>query len=70
MTTRAEILAQLEEIIIKNKGLETKVNLVSEADFADVGYDPYDNPGICRELPDGADAGRRGAGHRVRQRRR
>ena len=68
MTTRAELLAQLEEKIIKNKGLETKVNVVSELESADGGYDPYDNPGTRRELPDGSDVGRRGAGLRLRQR--
>ena len=63
MTTRAELLADLEEKRIKNRDLETKPNVVSESEFADGGYDPYDNPGIRRELPDGA-------GRRMRQRRR
>ena len=68
MTTRAELLADLEEKRIKNNNLETKVNLVSELGSADGGYDPYDNPGIPRELPDGADAGRRGDGRMLLRR--
>jgi hypothetical protein len=70
MKTRAELLANIEEKRIKNKDLETKVDLVSEYEAGGGGYDPYDNPGICRELPNGADAGRRADRFRMRQRRR
>ena len=56
MTSRAELLAALEEKRLKTKEIQSNPNDISilEPDAAD-GYNPYDNPGQGKELPDGAD---------------
>ena len=56
MTSRAELLADLEEKRLKNKEIERKPDelSISGADTP-VGYDPYDNPSLGKELPDDAD---------------
>ena len=56
MKSRAELLAELEENRWKNKGIEQDPDVLSmmEPGSAD-GYDPYDNPGLGKEVPDGAD---------------
>ena len=56
MTSRAELLAELEEKRLKNKEIERKLDelSISGAD-APAGYDPYDNPSLGKELPDDAD---------------
>lgn len=56
MKSRAELLAEIEEKRLENKSVEAEVNQFSIAEpEAGSGYDPYDNPGLGRELPDGAD---------------
>ena len=56
MKSRAELLAEIEENRLLNKGLEPKVKELSCAEpEADAGYNPYNNPGLGKELPDGAD---------------
>ncbi len=56
MTSRAELLAELEENRQKNNEIETDLNEVSIApDEISGGYDPYDNPSLGKEIPDGAD---------------
>jgi len=65
MRSRAELLAELENNRHKNKKLRTEVNTLSILDGeSGQGYDPYDNPGTSRELPDGIDPGAR---HRKRR---
>jgi len=56
MTSRAELLAELEEKRLETKKIETDLNdlSISEPDAAD-GYNPYDNPGLGKELPDDTD---------------
>ncbi len=56
MKSRAELLAELEEKRIENSKIKKELNQLSiyEPDSAD-GYDPYDNPSLCKEIPDGAD---------------
>jgi len=56
MKSRAELLAELEENRIETKKIHTNLNELSvlEPEAAD-GYNPYDNPGLGKELPDGAD---------------
>ena len=56
MKSRAELLAELEEKRWKNKGFEEKPEVFSIQDLeAAKGYNPYDNPGLGKEIPDGAD---------------
>lgn len=56
MKSRAELLAEIEENRLINKGILPKVNDVSLLEpEAGGGYNPYDNPGLGKELPDGAD---------------
>ena len=56
MKSRAELLAEIEENRLINRGLAPKVKDVSRTEpEADVGYNPYNNPGLGKELPDGAD---------------
>ena len=56
MTSRAELLAELEEKRLKNKDIESKANELSiSGPDSSPGYDPYDNPGQGKELPDDAD---------------
>lgn len=56
MKTRAELLADIEEKRQKNKGIEPtpEVMVVAEAALGK-GYDPYDNPGMRKQQPDGVD---------------
>ncbi len=56
MKSRAELLAELEEKRLQDKGLGKEVNSLSiEEPDAAQGYNPYDHPGRSKELPDGAD---------------
>lgn len=56
MTSRAELLAELEEKRLETKKIETTLDdlSISEPDAAD-GYNPYDNPGLVKEMPDDTD---------------
>jgi hypothetical protein len=56
MKSRAELLAEIEENRLKSKELEPKPNefSISEPDEPS-GYNPYDNPSLGKEIPDGAD---------------
>ena len=56
MKSRAELLAEIEENRLKNRGITQEVKDISliEPEAAD-GYNPYNNPGLGKELPDGAD---------------
>ena len=53
MTSRAELLAKLEEKRQQNKTLDTSSQdlQISEPESAMV-YNPYDNPGTHQETPD------------------
>ena len=56
MTSRAELLAEIEEKRLKNKEIEPlpdKLSISSSDEPA--GYNPYDNPSLGKEVPDGAD---------------
>ena len=56
MKSRAELLAEIEEKRWENKGVQTELEAFSIAEpDATSGYDPYDNPGLGKEVPDGAD---------------
>jgi hypothetical protein len=56
MKSRAELLAEIEEKRWKNKAVQAEANELSIAEpEAASGYDPYDNPGLGKALPDGAD---------------
>jgi hypothetical protein len=56
MTSRAELLADLEEKRLKNKEIERNPDELSiSGPDSPVGYDPYDNPSLGKELPDDAD---------------
>jgi hypothetical protein len=56
MTSRAELLAELEEKRLKNKEIERKLDKFSISGPSEqAGYDPYDNPSLGKELPDDAD---------------
>jgi len=56
MKSRAELLAELEEKRLENNKIPQDLNELSikEPDAAG-GYNPYDNPSLGKELPDGAD---------------
>jgi hypothetical protein len=56
MKSRAELLAELEEKRLENRGIQADPNDVSvlEPEAAD-GYNPYNNPGQGKALPDDAD---------------
>lgn len=56
MTSRAELLAELEEKRLETKELQPTPEDLSilEPGAAD-GYNPYNNPGQGKELPDDAD---------------
>jgi hypothetical protein len=56
MKTRAELLEELEEKRIENSKKNDNLNELSilEPETAG-GYDPYDNPGLGKEIADGAD---------------
>ena len=56
MKSRAELLAEIEEKRLENNAIQAEPNEFSIAEpEAASGYDPYDNPGLGKELPDGAD---------------
>ena len=56
MTSRAELLADLEEKRLKNKEIERNPDELSiSGTDSPVGYNPYDNPSLGKELPDDAD---------------
>ncbi len=56
MKSRAELLAEIEEKRWNNNKIKSDLNEISLAEpDAMSGYDPYDNPGLGKELPDGAD---------------
>ena len=56
MKSRAELLAEIEENRWKNNSVQAEPEEFSLAEpEAASGYDPYDNPGLGKELPDGAD---------------
>ena len=56
MKSRAELLAEIEENRRKNNAVQAEPQQFSLAEPEAVsGYDPYDNPGLGKELPDGAD---------------
>lgn len=56
MKSRAELLAELEEKRLETKEIRLTPNgfSVLEPEAAD-GYNPYNNPGQGKELPDDAD---------------
>ena len=56
MTSRAELLAALEEKRLETNEIQSTSDDLSilEPGVAD-GYNPYDNPGQGKEVPDGAD---------------
>ena len=56
MKSRAELLAELEEKRLETKEIRATPNSLSvlEPEAAD-GYNPYNNPGQGKELPDDAD---------------
>lgn len=54
MKSRAELLAEIEEKRWENKAIPAEVNEFSIAEpEAASGYDPYDNPGLGKQLPGG-----------------
>ena len=56
MKSRAELLAEIEENRLINRELPSKLKDISLMEReADGGYNPYNNPGLGKELPDGAD---------------
>ena len=56
MKSRAELLAEIEENRLKNRRVSTEVEdlSLSEPEAGD-GYNPYNNPGLGKELPDDVD---------------
>jgi len=56
MKSRAELLAEIEEKRLESSKIKNNLNDLSlaEPDSGD-GYNPYNNPGLVKELPDGAD---------------
>jgi len=56
MNSRAELLAEIEEKRLESNEMKSTVNELSLTDpEAGDGYNPYDNPGLGKELPDDAD---------------
>lgn len=56
MKSRAELLAEIEENRWKNNTVQQEPKQFSLAEpEAASGYDPYDNPGLGKDVPDGAD---------------
>ena len=56
MRSRAKLLAELEEKSQKNKQLDIGRDELSVMEPSlEEGYDPYDNPGTHRGMPDAAD---------------
>ena len=56
MKSRAELLAELEEKRLESNKIKVDLNelSISEPEAGD-GYNPYDNPSLGKELPDGID---------------
>ena len=56
MVSRAELLAEIEEKRLESKYIRASVDglSIAEPDAAD-GYNPYNHPGQCKEIPDDAD---------------
>jgi hypothetical protein len=56
MKSRAELLAEIEENRLESKEIKHNLNelSISEPETED-GYNPYDHPGLRKEIPDGAD---------------
>ena len=71
MKSRAELLAELEEKRLENNKIQSNLEelSISEPESAG-GYDPYDNPSLCKEIPDGADITSRRRRIALRNRRR
>ena len=71
MTSRAELLAEIEKKRWENNSIrrEPKELSVEEPEAAG-GYDPYDNPGLGKEVPDGVDGAARRRARATRSRRR
>ena len=71
MKSRAELLAEIEEKRLQDNRLTEEVNVLSiEEPDVEPGYNPYDSPGLSKELPDRADIKlRRQAAFRRRPRR-
>lgn len=56
MNSRAELLAEIEEKRLESNEMKSTLNELSLRDpEAGDGYNPYDNPGLGKELPDDAD---------------
>jgi len=56
MVSRAELLAEIEEKRLESKRIRASVDELSIAEpGATDGYNPYNNPGRCKEVPDDAD---------------
>ena len=56
MNSRAELLAEIEEKRLESNEMKTTLNELSLTDpEAGDGYNPYDNPGLGKELPDDVD---------------
>lgn len=56
MNSRAELLAEIEEKRLESNEIKSTLNELSLRDpEAGDGYNPYDNPGLGKELPDDAD---------------
>ena len=56
MKSRAELLAEIEEKRLESNKIQSNLNGLSliEAEAGD-GYNPYNNPGLSKKLPDDAD---------------
>ncbi len=70
MKSRAELLAEIEEKRLESSEIELNVDELSIiGPEAGVGYNPYNNPGLGKELPDDADitARRRAIMQRLRR---
>jgi hypothetical protein len=56
MNSRAELLAEIEEKRLESNEMQSTLNELSLRDpEAGDGYNPYDNPGLGKELPDDVD---------------
>ncbi len=56
MKSRQQLLAEIEEKLWKNNEIDNDLDTVSlTGPDAAPGYDPYDNPGRGKEVPDGTD---------------
>ena len=54
MKSRAELLAELEEKRLENNRINNYPEVFS-IEEPHLGYDPYDNPSLGKEMPDDAD---------------